>query len=147
MKAERDGLKLAIEALAKAGAKPSRALHQEQHGALAKEAREFERTQEEDAAAKKKAELFEGAATTCDDEGQQLSQKSKSPKQKAKKATSQMQEALSGIMKRGKKIEELGDKTDELEQNAAEYADLAGKLRAKMERKNKGLNFLNPFSK
>lgn len=144
--AERDDMKLAMEALTEAGAKPSKAFDREQHGALVEEAREFELAKKEEAANKKKAELFKGATKTCN-ENEQLSPKQTDHHSAAKKATSQMHEAMAGIIKRGKKIEDLGDKADELEQNTAQYADLAGQMKAKMKKKNKGLNFLNPFSK
>jgi chromosome segregation ATPase len=146
----------AMEALQKGGALASAALQREQHGALVEEARKLEEASKHE---QEHSELMAGAAGKEGRRGswlsdaiagldeERLEDKVKNHHTQAHSAQSHMKDALSGIQDRGDKINDLGDKTAELEDNAAEYQSLAAQMRQKLEKQNKGLNFLNPFAK
>jgi len=139
--AERDEMKDAIEVLKGCGAEASDVFQREQHGALVEGARQLERIREEKIA---RTELMKGAAINKSDNS--IVSQSNNHQSAAKSARSQMHEAMAGIRDRGKKIEELDEKTDELQENTQEFKSLASQIRSKLEKKNKGLNFLNPFT-
>jgi hypothetical protein len=157
-------LQPAVDALLQGGAEESEALERERRGALISEARELEKEREE-RAAKTKEELFEhvpaerrrswvemagDAIAGLEQERYHQEPKPTSAteaKGAAQRVQSQMQDNINLMHERGQKIEDLGDKSKQLEENATEYKDLAGQLRAKLENQNKGMNFLNPFSK
>lgn len=155
--AERDNMVPAMEALQRGGAQASAALYREQHGALVEQAREIEelsKHEQEHAelmmAGKQQQHDRRGSWLTdaiagLDDE--RVEDKVKNHQAQAHSAQSHMKDALSGIQDRGNKINDLGDKTADLEDNAAEYQSLAAQMRQKLEKQNKGLNFLNPFAK
>lgn len=164
--AERDNWVPAIHALREAGARDSAALEQELHGALIEEARELEQQQKEEA---EREELLKGAAMRSgatrrwmDVAGAAiagLDQEKLQPhdasnhdgavgavKGAAQKAHFHMRDGMNALNERGNKINQLSDKTNDLENNAGEYKDLAAQVRKKLEKQNKGLNFLNPFT-
>lgn len=148
----------AMEALQKGGALASAALQREQHGALVEEARKLEEASKQE---QEHAELMAGAAAKPKEgrrgswltdaiaglDEERLEDKVQNHHTQAHSAQSHMKDALSGIQDRGDKINDLGEKTAALEDNAAEYQNLAAQMRQKLEKQNKGLNFLNPFAK
>ena len=166
--AERDNWVPAIHALRDAGARDSAALERELHGALIEEAREFEQQQKEEA---EREELLRGArsgaavrrSSWMDVAGAAiagLDQEKLQPhdnsnhdgvvgavKGAAQKAHFHMRDGMNALNERGNKINQLSDKTNDLENNAGEYKDLAAQVRKKLEKQNKGLNFLNPFTR
>jgi hypothetical protein len=172
--AERDNWKPSIDALQKAGASSSTALHRERHGALIEEARQLEQDQKEQQHATEKEELMKGAIQQQQDGSGGAQRARRSPwydvvgaiagldqealphdgngpasaaTANARNAHSHMNDGMNALNERGQKINQLSDKTGDLEYNASEYKDLAEQVRRKLEKKNKGLNFLNPFSR
>jgi Synaptobrevin len=161
--AERDNWTPAVHALREAGARDSAALERERHGALMEEARELEQQQ-----AAEKEELLRGAVRTggarrsswMDVAGAAIAgldqEKLHQPdnhdavgtvKGAAQQAHFHMRDGMNAINERGNKINQLSEKTNDLENNAGEYKDLAAQVRKKLEKQNKGLNFLNPFAR
>lgn len=172
--AERDNWKPSIEALQNAGASSSTALHRERHGALIEEARQLEQGQKQQRHASDKEELMKGAIQQQQDGSGGTQRARRSPwldvvgaiagldheaarhdghgsvsatNANARHAQSNINEGMNALNERGQKINQLSEKTGDLEYNASEYKDLAGQVRRKLEKQNKGLNFLNPFSK
>ena len=172
--AERDNWKPSIQALQNAGASSSTALHRERHGALIEEARQLEQDQKQQQHASNKQELMKGAIQHPQDGSGGTRRAHRSPwfdvveavaglepeavrhggrgpvsatAAKARHARSHMNDGMSALNERGQKINQLSEKTGDLEYNASEYKDLAEQIRRKLEKQNKGLNFLNPFSR
>ena len=65
----------------------------------------------------------------------------------ARRAQTNIMDGMNALNDRGMKIQQLSEKTDSLENNTVEYKDLAAQVRMKLEKQNKGLNFLNPFAR
>jgi chromosome segregation ATPase len=152
--AERDNWKPAIQALRDGGAEDSAAFETERHGALVEEARELEEKHQTEELFRGRADQLERRRSWMDVAGdaiagldqEQVDEAATTQQGKAQQAHSHMKDATNAIHERGHKINQLGSKASDLDNNAGEYKDLAAKVRQKLENKNKGLNFLNPFS-
>jgi nucleotidyltransferase/DNA polymerase involved in DNA repair len=161
--AQRDNWTPAIHILKQFGAKNSEVLYREQHGALIEEARELESERqklqlpneiEQELQSTSPQQQRPRRSTWLDVAGAALAgldQEKLQPKEDvgtlASNAHSEMKDGLHALQHRGNKVNELSDKTDALENNANEFKRLAMEARKRLEKKNKGMNFLNPFAR
>jgi hypothetical protein len=161
--AQRDGNHEAVELLKKFGASSSDLYDLEQHGELTRDVKEFDEQQRvrlerqkryqrevEEAEFKAKLEAMRADGTSSngkDKKGNffrklshhkeevESSAAAKDAQDKTASAKTAMNENMRLIQERGEKINELKNRTDRMENNVAEYAELAAQLKAKSKAK------------